>query len=537
MTHATPTKTARKARPAGLILTIEKTAYAVDPMACDPLVAERAFRLLKADGTVYDLAQTRYGPRMRLPRLHLPPRRPRPRAAASTSRPWSVHGLIAEASTGRVGRPGRGLARIRPTDRLIGARRPGRWPDIPRDPLGLPDADRPLPRRPRRPVGRRAGRRRRPRGDRAGRASTRRRSTRRSSAASSRRGWARPRRGRWRSGRGCRRRSSALTVNMVCGSGLRAVMLAGSADPGGRCRARPGRRHGEHEQRPPPAPGGPVGLEDRRPAARRLDAPRRPDLRHRGLADGHGRRADGRGRAASRAPTSTPSPPRASAGPSRRSRLGARSTPRSSRSRSPARRGDDRDRRRRGPAARDDGRGPRPARPGVQARRRRHGRQRLDPQRRRGDARRRLRASGPRARRRRRSPGSSRRPSRASTPATSSSPRSARSGRPSRRPGSPPTTIDLYEINEAFAVADARLHPRPGDRPGEGQRPRRRDRPRPPDRRERGAGPGDAPACPEATRRAVRRGGPLPRAAGTRWRWSSSEIGSDRASDRWTASA
>ena len=48
--------------------------------------------------------------------------------------------------------------------------------------------------------------------------------------------------------------SSALTVNMVCGSGLRAVMLADAAIRAGDACDRPGRRHGEHEQRPAPPP-------------------------------------------------------------------------------------------------------------------------------------------------------------------------------------------------------------------------------------------------------------------------------------------
>ena len=61
---------------------------------------------------------------------------------------------------------------------------------------------------------------------RAAPASTRTRSTRSSWATSSRPAWARRPRARRRSTPGCRRRSAALTINKVCGSGLKAVMLA-----------------------------------------------------------------------------------------------------------------------------------------------------------------------------------------------------------------------------------------------------------------------------------------------------------------------
>ena len=46
---------------------------------------------------------------------------------------------------------------------------------------------------------------------------------------------------------------AAYTVNKVCGSGLKAVMLARPGDPGRRRRDRRGRRHGEHEPGPAPA--------------------------------------------------------------------------------------------------------------------------------------------------------------------------------------------------------------------------------------------------------------------------------------------
>src|SRR6476661_8481224 len=45
-----------------LLLTIEDTAYAVRRVECDPFAGERAFRLLKDDGALYDVIQTRYGP-------------------------------------------------------------------------------------------------------------------------------------------------------------------------------------------------------------------------------------------------------------------------------------------------------------------------------------------------------------------------------------------------------------------------------------------------------------------------------------------
>src|SRR5437763_15243707 len=55
-----------KAAPASslprLSLTIRDTSYTVRRVACDPLVAGRAFRLLKEDGTLYDVAQTPFGP-------------------------------------------------------------------------------------------------------------------------------------------------------------------------------------------------------------------------------------------------------------------------------------------------------------------------------------------------------------------------------------------------------------------------------------------------------------------------------------------
>ncbi len=58
---------ARRAPVCHLVLVINQTAYAVRPLACDPTIAEKAFRLNKWDGAVYDVSQTRYGPRCDCP--------------------------------------------------------------------------------------------------------------------------------------------------------------------------------------------------------------------------------------------------------------------------------------------------------------------------------------------------------------------------------------------------------------------------------------------------------------------------------------
>ena len=95
--------------------------------------------------------------------------------------------------------------------------------------------------------------------------------------------------------------------------------------------------------------------------------------------------------------------------------------------------------RRRGPARRFDRRGAGPPGPGVPPGRHRHGGQLVDPQRRRGDGGRRLRGGSRGGWTPGRSPGSSRRRSPASTRATSSSPPSAPSARPSPGRVSAPT--------------------------------------------------------------------------------------------------
>ena len=60
----TPTrpKAKAKSRAFGLTLTIDRTTYEVGRLACHEPIADRAFRLRKPDGTLYDVAQTPYGP-------------------------------------------------------------------------------------------------------------------------------------------------------------------------------------------------------------------------------------------------------------------------------------------------------------------------------------------------------------------------------------------------------------------------------------------------------------------------------------------
>ena len=86
---------------------------------------------------------------------------------------------------------------------------------------------------------------------------------------------------------------AALTINKVCGSGLKAVMLAAQGDRDRRRRGCRGRRDGVDEQRAVSA-----GARARRPAhgerrARRLDDQRRPLVQLRAVA--HGQRRRGRG--------------------------------------------------------------------------------------------------------------------------------------------------------------------------------------------------------------------------------------------------
>ena len=50
-----------------LDLTIGRTTYAIRPLACAAVIADRAFRLTKGDGTAYDVVQTVYGPQCDCP--------------------------------------------------------------------------------------------------------------------------------------------------------------------------------------------------------------------------------------------------------------------------------------------------------------------------------------------------------------------------------------------------------------------------------------------------------------------------------------
>ena len=126
-----------------------------------------------------------------------------------------------------------------------------------------------------------------------------------------------------------------FTVNKVCGSGLKAVMLAANAIRLGDGEVHRRRRHGEHDQRAVPR-----ARRARRPAprprqARRRDGPRRPVGRLQGLPHGQHRRA---GRRAVRRHPRGPGRLRRREPPAGRRGDGERraSTTRSSRSRSRA---------------------------------------------------------------------------------------------------------------------------------------------------------------------------------------------------------
>jgi hypothetical protein len=60
-TRAEPARGA-SAIPFRLDLTIGRTTYSLQPLAETPRVQPRAFRLVKGDGTIYDVASTAYGP-------------------------------------------------------------------------------------------------------------------------------------------------------------------------------------------------------------------------------------------------------------------------------------------------------------------------------------------------------------------------------------------------------------------------------------------------------------------------------------------
>lgn len=50
-----------------LDLTIGRTTYAIERLPVAPAVGARAYRLIKGDGTLYDVAQTEYGPQCDCP--------------------------------------------------------------------------------------------------------------------------------------------------------------------------------------------------------------------------------------------------------------------------------------------------------------------------------------------------------------------------------------------------------------------------------------------------------------------------------------
>jgi hypothetical protein len=62
-------KVTRRATPivTRLDLTIGRTTYAIEPLAETLLAGSRAFRLIKNDGTTYDVAPTLYGPQCDCP--------------------------------------------------------------------------------------------------------------------------------------------------------------------------------------------------------------------------------------------------------------------------------------------------------------------------------------------------------------------------------------------------------------------------------------------------------------------------------------
>ena len=85
-----------------------------------------------------------------------------------------------------------------------------------------------------------------------------------------------------------------------------------------------------------------------------------------------------------------------------------------------------------------------------------------------------------------------------------------------------PSDIDLFEINEAFAVVAMAVQRSSRARPAQGQRARRRGRARPPHRRERRAHPHHAAPRDEGRRTRSAASRRSASAAAKRWRWSSS---------------
>jgi len=67
LSRARRSETAGRKGSSRLLLVIDQTVYSVLPLDCDSWAATRAFRLNKVDGTLYDVAQTRYGPQCDCP--------------------------------------------------------------------------------------------------------------------------------------------------------------------------------------------------------------------------------------------------------------------------------------------------------------------------------------------------------------------------------------------------------------------------------------------------------------------------------------
>ena len=85
--------------------------------------------------------------------------------------------------------------------------------------------------------------------------------------------------------------TSATTINRVCGSGLKAIMLAAAEIRAGDAERRRRRRHGDHEPGAVPAARRRFGYRLGNGTLGRRDRPRRPVVRDRGLPHGHPRRA------------------------------------------------------------------------------------------------------------------------------------------------------------------------------------------------------------------------------------------------------
>jgi hypothetical protein len=62
-------RTPRQVRPRAshLFLKIDQSIYGVHPVPCENAAVVKAYRLNKPDGTLYDVAQTRFGPQCDCP--------------------------------------------------------------------------------------------------------------------------------------------------------------------------------------------------------------------------------------------------------------------------------------------------------------------------------------------------------------------------------------------------------------------------------------------------------------------------------------